>query len=90
VSDLQDFISDMHGIRLHRRRKLNAFAHISEGPLTEMLFSVTRPAVFETHVDPHPSGHHAAKPHGTINLSKGMVDYRKEFLGIDNTPDGKS
>jgi len=84
--ELQDFIAENSGIKLHRRRVLTAFSHVPDSPLIDMLFNLTRPALRAKKVMKvaHPETN--AKPTPTI-VRKGMVNYRREFYGLNDVPE---
>jgi hypothetical protein len=93
--DLQEFIAETNGIKLHRTRVLTAFSHLPEGPLMDALYNLTRPAAQSK---PKLSALHSRRadktseqtpektpPTPTI-VRKGMVNYRREFLGLNDAP----
>lgn len=91
--DLQEYIAETSGIKLHRTRVLTAFSHVGEGPLMDMLFNLTRPAVqskpklsslHSRYAKAAPATPSEAAPPSARIVRKGMVNYRREFLGLDD------
>lgn len=74
-TNLQDFIAREHGIELHRKRSMKAFATVHDGPLLDVLFNLTRPTLRKK-IDTKHAAHHPT-PLPTI-VRKGMVNYRNE------------
>ena len=77
MSDLQDFIAQTAGVRLHRNRVLTAFSHVGEGPLLTVLFNQTRPAMLSK-MQPVAATRGATRSAAKI-VRRGMVDYRREL-----------
>jgi hypothetical protein len=79
MEDLQDIIAAQHGIVLHRKRVMKAFAAVHEGPLLDVLFSLTRPRTkpaLRKKIETRHSRHHAVPTTPEI-VRKGMVDYQR-------------
>jgi hypothetical protein len=82
MSNLQDFIADSHGIKLHRRRVLTAFTHVPDGPVLRVLYSMTRPEKTVT----EPVSEKPPKPAAPAIVRRGMVNYRRELYGPSDKP----
>lgn len=88
--DLQEFIAASNGISLHRTRVLTAFSHVPDGPLTNLLFNLTRPPLRAKSTVAAVTALTArtlGKTAGPAIARKGMVNYRREFLGLKDTPE---
>ena len=85
MSELQDFIAGMDGVHLHRQRRLTAFSHVHEGPLMDMLYSITRPPLRMTNAKAATHASHAAREQTPVPqpaiIRRGMVNYRREMSG---------
>ena len=79
--NLQDFISGLSGVQLHRKRRLTAFSHVQDGPLLDVLYNMTRPVQRVANKD---KAQYASAAPGSPEpkpsvIRKGMVNYRREM-----------
>lgn len=78
----------MTGVTLHRQKSIHPFADL-DGPLVDLLFSITRPSPKKKKLD---SERELAKatPPSTYVAPKGMVSYRRELYGEGSKPEKPS
>jgi hypothetical protein len=71
----QQIREELCGVRLHRKRIVTPFAHVTDSPLVDVLFSITRGALPapKRPISPPPD----APPDEPL-VPKGMVNYRRE------------
>jgi hypothetical protein len=93
--DLLDMRAERIGVTFHRNKILNPFMHVARGPLTDMLFAITRP------VEParkkrlreiiaekaaRQAELLAATAQEPFVAPKGMVSYRREYWAPCDKP----
>lgn len=77
MSEFEEYVAERTGVHLHRKMVLTAFPDVREGPLTDVLFRQTRPALRKQKTIQAKAATSSA-PTAKI-VRKGMVDYRRQL-----------
>jgi len=88
-----ELMEEAAGTKLHRNRlrTLTAFRHVEQGPLIDVLFSITRPTLHAEHKNiaerakaARAADEEAARLAPVVKIvRRGMVNYRRERYGLD-------